>query len=189
MKLQETEERPQRRRQRQEDEDDDDGEEEDGGDDDGGPGPRRLTLMRYAAFRIHYRPQEPSALLFGGRLFTRYVVDMFAAIDQQRLRWIELNQATFRLAHFNNLEDANMADPDNLDLNEIGQRIFLPLLYIGRPRNMGQCYQDSIAVARYYRKVDLFIMMTTNPNWEEIQRELLPGQTLYDRPDLVAWVF
>lgn len=31
--------------------------------------------------------------------------------------------------------------------------------------------------------------MMTNPNWEEIQHELLPGQTSYDRPDLVARVF
>jgi hypothetical protein len=31
--------------------------------------------------------------------------------------------------------------------------------------------------------------MTCNPEWPEIKRELLPGQTAYDRPDLVARVF
>ena len=31
--------------------------------------------------------------------------------------------------------------------------------------------------------------MTTNPHWSEIERELLPGQTAYDRPDLVARMF
>ena len=31
--------------------------------------------------------------------------------------------------------------------------------------------------------------MTTNPQWEEIERELLPGQTAYDHPDLVTRVF
>jgi hypothetical protein len=31
--------------------------------------------------------------------------------------------------------------------------------------------------------------MTANARWEEIERELLPGQTAYDRPDLVARVF
>ncbi|KAI4526365.1 hypothetical protein K525DRAFT_148450, partial [Schizophyllum commune Loenen D] len=30
---------------------------------------------------------------------------------------------------------------------------------------------------------------TANPKWPEITRELLPGQTAYDRPDLVARVF
>ena len=160
---------------------------EDGGDDNSAD--RRLTLSRYASFRLHYRPHELSALLRGGRLLTRYAVDMFASMDQQRLSWIERNQSMFRLARYNNLEDAVMADPDNMDLNEIGQRVFLPSSYIGGPRNMGQCFQDSMAVARYYRKVDLFVTMTTNPNWEEIQRELLPGQTSYDRPDLVTRVF
>ena len=31
--------------------------------------------------------------------------------------------------------------------------------------------------------------MTCNPNWPEIQNNLLPGQTTQDRPDLVARVF
>jgi len=31
--------------------------------------------------------------------------------------------------------------------------------------------------------------MTANPNWPEIVRELLPGQTVADRPDLVSHVF
>ncbi|KXN81926.1 hypothetical protein AN958_03406 [Leucoagaricus sp. SymC.cos] len=31
--------------------------------------------------------------------------------------------------------------------------------------------------------------MTANPNWEEIQSALLPGQTASDHPDIVARVF
>ena len=31
--------------------------------------------------------------------------------------------------------------------------------------------------------------MTANPKWPEIERELLPGQTAADRPDLIAQVF
>ena len=150
---------------------------------------RRLTLSRYASFRLHNRLNEPNALLRGGRLLTRFVVDIFASMDQQRLGYISRNQSKFRLARFNNLEDANMADPDNLDLNDIGQRVFLPSSYIGGPRNMGQCYQDAMAVARHFGKPDLFVTMTTNPNWSEITDELPEGQMAYDRPDIVARVF
>jgi hypothetical protein len=82
---------------------------------------RRLTLSRYVAYRIHYCPHEFNTLLHGGSLFTRYVVNMFASVDQQRLCWIEMNQPLFRAARFNNLEDAAADDPDNLNLNEIGQ--------------------------------------------------------------------
>jgi hypothetical protein len=37
--------------------------------------------------------------------------------------------------------------------------------------------------------VDLFITVTANPQWIEITRALLRGQTSYDRPDLVARIF
>ncbi|KAL0448592.1 UNVERIFIED_CONTAM: hypothetical protein Slati_1415600, partial [Sesamum latifolium] len=36
---------------------------------------------------------------------------------------------------------------------------------------------------------DLFIMMTCNPSWEEIQNELKPGQTPQDRPNLLTRIF
>jgi len=38
-------------------------------------------------------------------------------------------------------------------------------------------------------KPDLFITMTCNPNWDEIQQNLLPGQKPWQRPDLIARVF
>ena len=153
------------------------------------PESRRLTLTRYVAHQLHYRPQEFNLLLRGGRLLTRYVVDMFASADQQRLSWVERNQHIFRAARFNNLEDAAAYDGENFDLNELGQRVILPSSYIGGPCNLGQGFQDSMAIACYFRKVDIFLTMTTNPCWPEIERELLPGQTAYDRPDLVARVF
>ena len=173
-----------RRNQRQEHEN----EEEEGADPETADS-RRLTITRHAAYLLHFRPTVFNTLLHGGRLLTRYVVDIFAAADQMRLRWLEKNQDKFRAARFNNLEDAAADEPDNLDINDIGQRVFLPSSYTGGPRYMHQCYQDSMAIARYYRKVDLFLTMTTNPQWPEILQALLPGQTAYDRPDLVARVF
>jgi hypothetical protein len=43
-----------------------------------------------------------------------------------------------------------------------------------------------MAIARFYKKVDLFLTMMTNPKWPEIERELLPGQTAYDGPELTV---
>lgn len=128
-------------------------------------------------------------LLRCGRLFTHYVVNMFASADQQCLAWIERNQPIFRAARFNNLEDATVHDGDNLDLNDLGQCVILPSSYTGGPCNMSQAFQDSMAIACYFHKVDIFLTVTTNPHWVEIERELLPGQTAYDCPDLVARVF
>lgn len=173
-----------RRRDENEHEAEELGDEENGGEEDG----KRLTLCRYTAFRLMVRAGF-NILHRGRSLFTRYVVDMFAAIEQQRLRWIMTHQSQFRTARLNNLQDANMRDPDNFTLEQIGKRVFLPSSHTGSPRNMAQCFQDSMAIARYHGKVDLFLTMTTNPDWPEITAELLPGQTAYDRPDLVSRVF
>ena len=54
---------------------------------------------------------------------------------------------------------------------------------------MKQCLQDALALARYHKKIDLFITMTCNPSWPEITRELLPGQTAADCPDHCTRVF
>jgi len=88
---------------------------------------------------------------------------MFASIDQQQFQWIEFNQNIFHASHFNNLEDASADDPDNLDLNEIGQYIFLLSSYTSGPCNMGQGFQDLMAIARFFWKVNIFLTMVTNP--------------------------
>jgi Helitron helicase-like domain at N-terminus len=60
---------------------------------------------------------------------------------------------------------------------------------------MQKSYQDSMAIVRTFGKPGYFITFTANPNWEEIQSELLTDdqgaqmQTWRDRPDLVARVF
>jgi hypothetical protein len=46
-----------------------------------------------------------------------------------------------------------------------------------------------MALVRKYGKPDIFLTMTCNPNWDEIKRELYPGQTPQNRPDLVVRVF
>ena len=46
-----------------------------------------------------------------------------------------------------------------------------------------------MAIVCKYGRPSLFITFTANPKWDEITRELLPGQTAADRPDLVARVF
>ena len=78
---------------------------------------------------------------------------------------------------------------DSIDLNQLGQCVILPSSYIGGPRNMHQCYLDGMAIAHHLKKIDIFLTMTVNPNWPEINRELLPGQMVADQPDLVVCVF
>ncbi|KAI3876070.1 hypothetical protein MKW92_039150, partial [Papaver armeniacum] len=69
---------------------------------------------------------------------------------------------------------------------DIGQQVILPPSYTGSPRDMHQMYHDAMALVQKYGKPDLFITMTCNPNWEEIQRNLKPGQQAHDMPDLTT---
>ncbi|KAF8798909.1 hypothetical protein BYT27DRAFT_7055539, partial [Phlegmacium glaucopus] len=114
---------------------------------------------------------------------------MFACIDQERLRFIQTQQPRLRVTMLDGIEDALSHDDDHVNLNQLGQRIILPSSYIGGPREMHQRYLDGMAIARHFKKIDIFLTMTANPNWQEVTHALLPGQTVIDRPDLVSRVF
>ena len=151
--------------------------------------PRRITLLQYTAYHLHSRPNEFSTILRGCRLFQTYLVDMFACIDQERLHFIRTQQKRLRVTLLNGIEDALTLNDEEVDPNQIGQRIILPSSYLGGPRDMHQRYLDGMAIARHFKKIDIFLTMTANPNWVEIKRELLPLQTIIDRPELVTRVF
>ncbi|PIA37121.1 hypothetical protein AQUCO_03100103v1, partial [Aquilegia coerulea] len=73
--------------------------------------------------------------------------------------------------------------------NDIGKKFILSSTHLGSPWHMYEIYQDSMAITRYYKHPDIFMTVTSNPKWPEIQIELKPGQAALDRPDLVARVF
>nr|GEY40100.1 hypothetical protein [Tanacetum cinerariifolium] len=54
---------------------------------------------------------------------------------------------------------------------------------------MRRHFLDEMTLVQDHGKPDLFLTMTCNKKWPEIENELLDGQTASDRPDLVARVF
>jgi len=59
---------------------------------------------------------------------------------------------------------------------------------------MQQLFQDSMAICQSFHKPDIFLTMTADPNWREIQENLFvwpneQKQTASDRPDIVVHVF
>jgi len=154
-----------------------------------GQATKNVMQTRFVAYQLQVRRKEFSALLHGGRLLQCFMVDMFASIDQSRLRWFSLNQPSIRACLYSGLEDAVAEGDDNVDPHSLGQKFILPSSYIGGPCHNQQQFQDSMTIARYFQQLDIFMTVTTNPLWAEITHELLPGQTAYDRPDLVTRVF
>ncbi|CAG7821279.1 unnamed protein product, partial [Allacma fusca] len=124
----------------------------------------------------------------GGKLTQQIAVDAYAKAEASRLNWIRTHQKDLRVEMYTGLLDhiENRANSEGI---KAGKAVILPSSFMGSPRNMQQLYQDAIAIVRKYGKPDLFLTMTTNPNWDEIKENLLPGQSTSDRPDLVARVF
>ncbi|PWZ34171.1 hypothetical protein Zm00014a_031851 [Zea mays] len=108
---------------------------------------------------------------------------------------VDAYRATHRASNAND-EDADlyqglvdsMLDGD-VRGEKVGKRTVLSPSFIGSPRDMRRRYMDAMALVRKFGKPDIFLTMTCSPNWDEIRRELLPGQTPQDRPDLVVRVF
>ena len=157
----------------------------------------KVSQRAFYAHRLHARPGIQPALFWGGKLFQQYVVDAWASVEQNMLNYVRFHQKELRADVYQGLRDAAMGDRDeNFNLAQHGQRLILPSTHVGSERNMLQLYQDSMAICRAFRKPDIFLTMTANPNWPEIQEALLKEptvdgekQTAVDRPDIVARVF
>ncbi len=120
-------------------------------------------------------------------LYHQYIVDNYLKIEHQKLKFIELNQAKLRVEMYQGLVDAFSAA--DADLNHTGRVLVLPSTFVGGPRYMLNLFQDSMAIVREFGKPDLFITITCNPSWEEIQAELDHGLTPADIPDIIARIF
>ncbi|XP_070049126.1 uncharacterized protein [Nicotiana tomentosiformis] len=105
-------------------------------------------------------------------------------IETTRLEYFRLDQSNFRMEILQGIVDSIMAGECIGD--KVGQRIILPTSFIGGPRDMRHRYTDAMALVQCFEKPDLFITMTCNTEWTEIQENLYPGQLLQHKPDLVT---
>jgi hypothetical protein len=129
--------------------------------------PPRISQTQFSSFRLHTHEGEYSTIHCGGHLFQQFIVDMWASADQTRLTYLHFNQGQLRATLYSGMEDWLRADEIG-NPQELGTRAVLPSSYIGGPRHQQQRFQDAMAIARHYKKIDLFITMTANPKWDEI---------------------
>ncbi|KAH9095910.1 hypothetical protein Ae201684P_010120 [Aphanomyces euteiches] len=140
---------------------------------------KNVSLNNYARYHLYERGAF-SPLHASGPLLQVFAVDNFAKVENQRLGFLRDQPTTSVATH----------------VNSIGKRIVLPSSYTGGPRYMRQRYLDAMAIVRKYGRPDLFITVTCNPKWVEIDRELELAKEDYgfkrppsDRPDLLTRMF
>ncbi|XP_074300391.1 uncharacterized protein LOC141631649 [Silene latifolia] len=117
----------------------------------------------------------------------QYAVDMYIKLESTRLDFIRANQAVIRAELYQGVIDSYNAG--QLYGANIGQIYILPSSFIGCGRDLRCRYLSSMSVVQRYGKPNIFLTMTCNPRWPEIERELLPHEEAQNRPDLVARVF
>ena len=75
------------------------------------------------------------------------------------------------------------------DLSNVGTPVILPATVTGSKRYVHKRLQDALTHTSRFCKPDLFITMTANPKWSEIQDQLPTGFSPQSHPDIVNCVF
>ncbi|KAK1352145.1 hypothetical protein POM88_053649 [Heracleum sosnowskyi] len=130
-----------------------------------------ISMKTYYSYRFQIRDNEALTPRLGGRLFQQYMVDAFSAIEQTRLWWFRINQTILRNEFYTHICDLVRKGDDNTA--NVGKGVILPSGFVGSKRYMQQNFQDALAVCRHVGHPDIFLTMTTNPLWDEIQKIML----------------
>jgi hypothetical protein len=65
-----------------------------------------VTMVEFYGYRLQHRDINGIALLRGDRLRHQYIVDAYAVIEQNRLKYLRLNKKKLRVDLYQGLQDA-----------------------------------------------------------------------------------
>ncbi|CAJ2662661.1 unnamed protein product [Trifolium pratense] len=147
-----------------------------------------IAIREFIAFRIMDRTVEYGNIVNSRRLFQQFVVDCYTMIESQRLTFIRNNQKSIRCDMLTGLQEA--LSRGETDASNVGRKIILPPSFTGGNRYMFNNCQDAMAICKKFGYPDLFVTITCNSNWREIQDFVKQRNlTASDRPDIVSRVF
>lgn len=147
-----------------------------------------ISMRQWYAFRTQERENECHTLLHSKRLFQQFLVDGYTSIEANRLLYMRMNQKSLRSDSFDSIQQSGQSG--KTDMQDQGNRLYLPASFVGGPRYMKNMYLDAMAICKHYGFPDLFITFTCNPKWPEITRYLSPRKlAAEDRPDIINRIF
>jgi len=124
--------------------------------------------------------------LLAGGLASFNMVVQYLKVENERLRWMTLNQSSLFAMQRNDLErvlqQPNVTESQLQDESAIFK---LPASFVFSPRYMRQCYLDSMALVRAFGLPSLFLTMTCSPEWPEIAASIPATQDPADRFDML----
>lgn len=105
-----------------------------------------------------------------------------------RLHWQKQNQThMFGGRHAEPAIDGGDSDDDEALNNN--KKSYLSQSFHGSKRHLRGLARNGLTIVSEYGRSTVFITLTCNHLWPEIQEALLHGQTAFDRPDVVCRVF
>ena len=117
------------------------------------------------------------------RLGQAYIVDQASRAIDYRLQRVKRYQNTiFGTTRNNNDENGGEYDTDN-------DKTFLSHSHHGSSRHIKSLAHNVLCIVSEYDRPSVFITVTCNPTWPEIQEMLFSRQTAFDRPNITCKVF
>ena len=123
-------------------------------------------------------------ILRARRLFQQFIVDMWAMAETKRLSYHKNNQKTLRASTYHAVQQAVAA-------GRVGDSgaLVVASSFTGGQRWYTKSYKNAMALVRQFGKPTFFITETMDVNCPEVREHLMPGQTPYDRPDILCRLF
>ena len=146
---------------------------------------RNVSLPEYMRFQMMHRA-VPSHVQRCERLALEYICDAQA---QSEARELEFHATAVQQAKYRAASAKVIIENINSELLDVGTPVILPASFTGSPKYYHRLYLDAMALPRRFGKPDLFITMTCNPAWAEIEAALPARSHWTHHPDIVARVF
>jgi len=109
--------------------------------------------------------------------------------DVQGLTDMTVDESHLRSSNSSSNSDAPETANNNTTYTTKSSPTYLGASHHGSRRHLRKKATDALTIISERGKPHLFITLTFNTKWPEVQEMLLSGQTAYDRPDIVARVF
>ena len=151
-----------------------------------------LSLKQYYSYRLHWRrghSRPDNCLFMAARLFQEYACVGFWRVEADRLQSVRDRLKDKRIIQQNVCRTQVNGANGNPFESRIGRHVVLPESFVGSPRDMNARYHDTMTCVMHDGPPSVFLTFTANPKWAEITNSLAYGQSVEDRPDVVARVF
>ena len=150
-------------------------------------GKHKVSIPEYTRYHMMERKGEENMLHCSKKLFQQYVTDQYARGESRSLGYLKSQAMQTKLRR--NSRANVMRSILNKNVEQSGQQIILPSSYAGSDRWYYKKFQDVMTIVGKYGKPHLWITNTMNVNCKELKERLHPGETVYDRPDLIIRQF